>query len=116
MAINVICSGADGPSVTWQIVWDDVNQSIDLTINGHATAFFVEVVGLGFDVLADCVNGPASGTSTKNGDGEDVFKLGNIMGAGQTVVVGPGSIIGKTAHITSIAKTALFAIGTRWTP
>lgn len=116
MAIQNLASGGYGPGFSWTIDWDNTNQSIDITATGGATAFFVEVVGLGFDVLADCVNGPASGTPTKNVNGEDVYKLGNIINAGQTVVVGPGSIIGKTTPITSVSKTALFAVDTRWTP
>jgi hypothetical protein len=116
MALTEIAGGSYGAGLAWDIVWDDVNQSIDITVAGGASVFLVEVVGPGFDVVADCVNGPPSGTPVKNVNGEDVYKLGNIVGAGRTVVVGPGSVIGKTARVTNISKAALFAVGTRWTP
>lgn len=66
--------------------------------------------------VGDCLSGPASGPPTQNPDGEDTYLLGNILNAGRTVVLGPGSVIGKTSPVTQINKANLFSTGLRWQP
>src|SRR4051794_6430487 len=100
MAITDLGHGTFPPDGTWQLDWDSATRTIGATVASASpppTALQIVIEGTVGTYVGDCLNGPASGTPTQNPDGEDAYLLGNILNAGRIVVLGPGSVIGKTA-------------------
>lgn len=113
MAIQVLANGTYGDGVSWSIDWDNTGRTIGITMGfGPASDLFVEVAIAQVDVVADCLHGPASGTPDPV---TGYYRLGDIRGAGRTVVVGPGSVIGHTAPVNSINWKSM-SVGVRWAP